>query len=74
MWHAWKRRANFTRFWWESQKERDHLKEQDIDGIRMDLTEIDWGSLEWIELNQNGCRWRAVVNTVTNLRVLASQR
>jgi hypothetical protein len=43
------------------------------DGIRMDLTETDWGSLEWIELNQNRCRWRAVVNTVTNLLVLASQ-
>jgi hypothetical protein len=30
--HAWERREMCTRFWWESQKERDHLEEQGIDG------------------------------------------
>jgi hypothetical protein len=39
------------------------------DGIRMDLREIFWGSVEWIQLAQN--RWRVLVNTVMNLRVLA---
>jgi hypothetical protein len=41
------------------------------DGIRMDLTEIDCGSVEWIHLAQERDRWRALVNTVMNLRVLA---
>jgi hypothetical protein len=41
------------------------------DGIRMDLTEIGWGSVDWIQLAQERDRWRAVVNTVMNLRVLA---
>jgi hypothetical protein len=41
------------------------------DGIRMDLREIGWGSVDWIQLAQNRDRWRAVVNTVMNLRVLA---
>jgi hypothetical protein len=41
------------------------------DGIRMDLREIGWGSVEWIQLAQDRDRWRAVVNTVVNLRVLA---
>jgi hypothetical protein len=41
------------------------------DGIRMDLREISWGSVDWIQLAQNRDRWRAVVNTVMNLRVLA---
>jgi hypothetical protein len=27
-------------FWWQSPKERDHMKDQGIDGIRMDLREI----------------------------------
>jgi hypothetical protein len=35
------------------------------DGIRMDLREIGWGSVDWIQL--------ALVNTVMNLRVLAPQ-
>jgi hypothetical protein len=41
------------------------------DGIRMDLREIFWGSVEWIQLAQNRGRWRVLVNTVMNLRVLA---
>jgi hypothetical protein len=41
------------------------------DGIRMDLKEIGWGCVEWIELAQDRDRWRAVVNTVMNLWVLA---
>jgi hypothetical protein len=41
------------------------------DGIRMDLREIDWGSVDWIQLAQDRDRWRALVNKVMNLRVLA---
>jgi hypothetical protein len=41
------------------------------DGIRMDLREIGWGSVECIQLAHDRGRWRAVVNTVMNLRVLA---
>jgi hypothetical protein len=41
------------------------------DGIRMDLREIGWGSVEWIQLAQDRDGWRAVVNTVMKLRVLA---
>jgi hypothetical protein len=42
------------------------------DGIKMDLREIGWGGgVEWIYLAQDRDRWRAVVNAVMNLRVLA---
>jgi hypothetical protein len=41
------------------------------DGIRMDLREIGWGCVEWIHPAHNRDRWRAVVNAVMNLRVLA---
>jgi hypothetical protein len=41
------------------------------DGIRMDLREIDLGAVDWIRLPQDRDRWRAVVSTVMNLRVLA---
>jgi hypothetical protein len=40
------------------------------DGIRMDLREIGWGSVDWIQVALNRDRWRAFVNTVMNLRVL----
>jgi hypothetical protein len=41
------------------------------EGIRMDRNEIVWGSIDWIQLAQDRDRWRAVVNTVMNLWVLA---
>jgi hypothetical protein len=40
-------------------------------GIRMGLREIGWGSIDWIQLAQDRDQWRALVNTVMNLRVLA---
>jgi hypothetical protein len=40
------------------------------DGIRMDLRETGWGSLDWIQLAQDRDWWQALVNTVMNLRVL----
>jgi hypothetical protein len=42
------------------------------DGIRMDLRKISCGrDVDWIQLAQDRDRWRAVVNAVMNLRVLA---
>jgi hypothetical protein len=40
-------------------------------GIKMDLRDMGWGGVEWIHLAQDRDRWRAVVNAVMNLRVLA---
>jgi hypothetical protein len=37
----------------------------------MDLREIGWGSVVWIQLAQNRDWWQALVNTVMILRVLA---
>jgi hypothetical protein len=37
--------------------------------IKMDLEETGW--VEWIQLAQDRDRWRALVNAVMNLRVLA---
>jgi hypothetical protein len=42
-------------------------------GIRMDLRGIGCRGVEWIQLAQDRDRWRAVLNTVMNLRVLAPQ-
>jgi hypothetical protein len=37
--------------------------------IRMDLGEVGWGDVDWIDLAKDRNRWRAVVNSVLNLRV-----
>jgi hypothetical protein len=39
------------------------------DNIRMDLREIGWSGTDWINLAQDRDQWRALVNTVINLRV-----
>jgi hypothetical protein len=40
-----------------------------VDKIKMDLGEIGWGGVDWIDMAQDGDQWRALVNTVMNLRV-----
>jgi hypothetical protein len=39
------------------------------DNIKMDLREIGWGGIDWIDLAQDRNQWMALVNTVRNLRV-----
>jgi hypothetical protein len=40
-----------------------------LDNIRMDLVEMGWGDVDWIGLDQDRDRWRALVNSILNLRV-----
>jgi hypothetical protein len=70
MWHAWgrsaykilvrkpevKRPLGRPRRTWEN-------------NIRMDLREIRWGGMEWIDLAQDRGQWRALVNMVMKLWV-----
>jgi hypothetical protein len=39
------------------------------DNIKMDLREIEFGDVDWIQWAQDRDRWRALVNTVMSLRV-----
>jgi hypothetical protein len=39
------------------------------DNIRMDLGEVGWSVVDWIGLAKGRNRWRALVNSVLNLRV-----
>jgi hypothetical protein len=58
-------------FWWGDLWEGDHVGDPRVDG-RIILKSIfnKWdGGMDWIQLAQDRARWRALVNTVMNLRV-----
>jgi hypothetical protein len=40
-----------------------------VDNIKMDLGEVGWDGVDWIDLAQDRDGWRAYVNAVMNLRV-----
>jgi hypothetical protein len=37
--------------------------------LKMNLKEIGWGGMDWIDLAQDRDQWRALVNKIMNLRV-----
>jgi hypothetical protein len=61
------RRGVHIGFWWESRKEDLDVRGRII--LRWVLREIGWGDMDWIDLAQDRDQWRALVNTVMNLRV-----
>jgi hypothetical protein len=40
-----------------------------VDNIKMDLAEIGWVGMAWIDVAQDRDQWRALVKTVMNLRI-----
>jgi hypothetical protein len=40
-----------------------------VDNIRVDLGEVVWGDVDWIDLAKDRNSWRALVNSVLNFRV-----
>jgi hypothetical protein len=41
-----------------------------VDNVKRDLGEVGWGDVDWIGLAKDRNRWKALVNSVLNLRVL----
>jgi hypothetical protein len=44
------------------------------DNIKMDLGEIGWGGMDWINLAQDREQWRALVNTAMFHKMLLKSR
>jgi hypothetical protein len=40
-----------------------------VDNIKIDLREMAWCGMDWIDVAQDRDQWRALLNTVMNLRV-----
>jgi hypothetical protein len=53
----------------EGKRPLGRLRRRWVDNIRINLGEVGWGDVDWIGLAQDRNRWRALVNSVLNLRV-----
>jgi hypothetical protein len=53
----------------EGRKKVGRPRRRWLDNVRMDLVEVGWGDVDWIGLAQDRDRWRALVNSVLNLRI-----
>jgi hypothetical protein len=40
-----------------------------VDNIKMDLRDVRWDGMDWIDMAQDRDQWRAFVNTILNLWV-----
>jgi hypothetical protein len=72
MWHAWESTGNVQDFGGKPEGKRPlgRPRHRWEDGIGMDFRRLA-GGVDWIQLAQDRDRWRALVNTVMNVRVLA---
>jgi hypothetical protein len=65
------RRGMHIGYGWESQKEIHHREDQDVVGwtrLKWILRETGWDGMDWIDAALDKGQWRALVNTVMNLR------
>jgi hypothetical protein len=55
MGRRWGRAEVYTTFWWEDLRERDHLKDLDVDCtiILKYLHKVGRGGMDWIDLGQD---------------------
>jgi hypothetical protein len=53
----------------ESKRPLGRPRRRWVDNIKMDLREIGWDGMDWIDLAQGSDQCRALVNTVLYLRV-----
>jgi hypothetical protein len=63
------RRGMYVGYWWECQRPQGRPRRRLVDNIKMDVREIGWDGMEWIDLALEWDRRRAFVNTIMNLWV-----
>jgi hypothetical protein len=59
-------------YWWGNPEGKRPLvrpRRMWADNIKLDLREIEWDSVDWIDMAQDRDKWRALENTVLNIRI-----
>jgi hypothetical protein len=58
-------------FWWGYLRERGPFgrHRHRRDNIKMDLQEVGWGSMYWVDLAQDRDRWLVFVSAITDFQV-----
>jgi hypothetical protein len=58
-------------YWWEPEGKRPlgRTRRRCMDNIKIDLGDIEWNVVDWIDMAHDRDHWRALVNTELNLRV-----
>jgi hypothetical protein len=60
MWHAWERGETLAGFWWESLKEKDHFKDEGVDGRMRSKWTLGrlvggvWSGFTWLRIGTVG--------------------
>jgi hypothetical protein len=53
----------------EGKRPLGRLRRRWVNNIKMDLREVEWDDMHWIDLPQDRDQWNALVNAVMNVRV-----
>jgi hypothetical protein len=72
MWHEWARKERCKQgFCWETRGKKPfgRPRRRWEGNIKMDLQDVGWGGMDWIDLAEIRDRRRALVNAVMNMRV-----
>jgi hypothetical protein len=51
----------------EGKRPMGRPRRKSVDNVRMDLRELEWNGVDWIDMAQDRNQWRALVNMVLNL-------
>jgi hypothetical protein len=68
------RRGMHAEYWWEiyvleRKRPLGRPRRNCMDNSEIDLREIGWGGMDWIDPGQDGGQWRAFASAVLNLPV-----